>query len=88
MVRIDGQLFDIPPAVRGFQRHTSEVRANMQASHRLGFRQRHSIGDVYWTHPLVPGLAFPTKTRAIRAAIATLGNATHDLPPSRLTPND
>lgn len=72
MPRIDGQLVDIPPATRGFERFTSEVRSNMMASHRLGFRQRESIGEAFWTHPYCPDVCFPTKTAAYRAALRTL----------------
>lgn len=70
--RIDGALYDMAPAVRGFQRYTSETRADLRASFRLGYRQRESIGEAFWTHPLVPGLAFPTRIAALRAALRTL----------------
>ena len=69
---IDGVRYDIPDAMRGFQRYTHTMRADMRASHRLGFRQRERVGEAFWTHPLVPGLAFPTRIRALRAALATL----------------
>lgn len=71
-VRVDGVLVDIPSAVRGFQRYSSETRANMQASHRLGFRQKEAIGEAFWTHPFCPGVCFPTKSAAYRAALRTL----------------
>lgn len=70
--RIDGRLFDIEPAERGFMRYDSITRANMASSHRLGFRQRTSIGEVFWTHPRCPGICFPTRIEALRAALATL----------------
>ena len=72
MIRIDGQLIDIAPAVRNFQRYASEDRADMRASHRLGFRQRQRVGEVFWTHPLVPNIAFPTRAAALRAALAAV----------------
>ena len=53
-----------------FQRFTHEQRADMQASHRLGYQQRHSLGTVFWTHEAVPGIAFPTRKAAIKAAEA------------------
>lgn len=69
---VDGVRYDIPDAVRGFQRFDHNQRAGMMASHRLGFRQRERVGEAFWTHPLMPGLAFPTRIRALRAALATL----------------
>lgn len=74
MIRLNGELIDIPPAVRCFQRFTSEQRADMMASHRLGRLQKQRVGEVYWTHPLVPNLAFPSKKAALRAALATVAN--------------
>lgn len=68
--RIDGQLFDIPPAVRCFQLYTSAQRSDLMASHRTGFRQRERLGEFYWIHPLVPDIAFPTRVAALRAALA------------------
>lgn len=55
---------EIKRCVRGFHRHSSETRADLAASFRLGPRQRQSIGEVFWTHPDVPGLCFPTRKRA------------------------
>jgi hypothetical protein len=43
----------------------------MQASHRLGFRQKQSIGESFWTHPAVPGIAFRTRKAALQAAART-----------------
>ena len=71
-VKVDGMLVDIPVATRGFQRYTSDQRAGHRASHRLGYRQREQIGEAYWTHPYCPGVCFPTKTAAHRAALRTL----------------
>jgi hypothetical protein len=58
--------------VRVFQRYTSEERMNRAASHRLGHRQREAVGEFYYTHPAVPGLAFETRGRAARAGLAAL----------------
>lgn len=69
MIRMDGVLIDIPDAVRCFQKYTHEERANHAASHRLGYRQRGSTGQFYWTHNLVPGIAFPTRKAARLAAL-------------------
>lgn len=55
--------------VRCFQHFTSEQRANHAASHRLGFRQRESVGRFFYTHPDVPGLAFDRRGDAARAAL-------------------
>ncbi len=56
-------------AVRCFQHYTSEQRANHAASHRLGYLQRQAVGEFYWAHPKVSGLAFPTRRRAAEAAV-------------------
>lgn len=71
-VKIDGVFVDIPNAERGFHRHTSQERADLRASFRLGRLQRESIGEAFWTHPYCPGVCFPTKTDAYRAALRTL----------------
>lgn len=65
----------MPDAVRGFQRFTSNELADMQASHRLGFRQKQRIGEAFWTHPYVSGVCFPTRKQAIEAALSTMSNA-------------
>jgi hypothetical protein len=56
------------PATRCFERYDSETRANHAASGRLGFRQREAAGAFYYTHPLVPGVAFPTAKAATERA--------------------
>jgi hypothetical protein len=56
------------PATRNFQQYTHTQRADMQSSHRLGFRQRESVGEAFWTHPMVPGIAFSTRSRALDRA--------------------
>lgn len=55
--------------VRHFQRYTPEQRADRAASHRLGHTQRHAVGEYFYTHPDVPGLAYPTRTAAAHAAL-------------------
>lgn len=54
---------------RCFQRYTHDQRANHAASHRLGHRQRKAVGEYFYVHPDVPGLAFPTRDRAARAGL-------------------
>lgn len=54
--------------VRHFQRYTSEQRAAHAASHRMGIRQREQVGEFFYTHSAVPGLAFSTRAAAVRAA--------------------
>jgi hypothetical protein len=56
------------PATRCFQRYSHLERADRMASHRLWHRQREAVGEYFYTHPMVPGLAFPTKKRAEQAA--------------------
>lgn len=56
--------------IKHFQTYTHEQRADMRSSHRLGYRQKQRAGEVFWTHPDVPGLAFPSKRRAEEAAAA------------------
>jgi hypothetical protein len=60
-----------PKPVKHFQRYTSEQRADLMASHRLGRHQRESIGEVFWTTELAPGIAFPTRKAALNAARPT-----------------
>jgi hypothetical protein len=72
MVKHNGEMIDIAPPVRNFQRFTSEERANLRASFRLGYQQRRSVGEFFWTHPLASGVAFPTRKAAIEAALSRL----------------
>ena len=58
--------------VRRFQRYTAEQRASRAASHRLGPRQRHAVGESFYTHPDVPRAAFDSKDRAARAGLAAV----------------
>jgi hypothetical protein len=68
---------DVPPSVEAearlvvphFQRYSSQERANLRSSHRLGPRQREAVGAHFFTHPDLPGLAFPTRVSAARAAV-------------------
>jgi hypothetical protein len=71
-VKIDGQFYDIPKAVRCWQKFSSETRANLMSSHRVGFRQKERFGEFYWTHPLIPNRAYPTRKAAYSAALETL----------------
>lgn len=57
--------------VRGFQHYTSTQRADHASSHRLGFCQKQAVGEFCYTHPDVPGLAFPTRKRAAQAALSS-----------------
>lgn len=57
--------------VRHLQRYTSEERANRAASHRMGPRQRHAVGEHFYTHPAIPDRAFPSRGAAARAAVDT-----------------
>jgi hypothetical protein len=57
--------------VRHLGRYSSEERASRAASHRLGHRQRGAVGEYFYTHPDVPGLAFSTRGAAARAALRT-----------------
>lgn len=52
----------------GFQRYTSEDRANRAASFRLGHRQQAAIGEKFYGVPQCPGVCFPTPKDAKRAA--------------------
>lgn len=58
--------------IRNFHPYSSETRANHAASHRLGHRQRQSLGEYFYTHPSVPGIAFQTRGAAARAALQVL----------------
>lgn len=55
--------------VRCFHRHSSETRANLAASHRLGYQQRQSAGDFFYVHPDCPNIAFQTVKAAAIAAL-------------------
>jgi hypothetical protein len=61
--------------VRNFQPYTSEQRANHAASFRLGFRKRQSVGEIFWTHPAVPNIAFPTRKAAAQKALTQTESA-------------
>lgn len=55
--------------VRCFHKYDSETRANHASSHRLGHQQRKAVGEFFYTHPDIPGIAFPTRKRAAEAAL-------------------
>lgn len=59
---------------RHFQRYTPEQRADHAASGRLGYRQRDSFGEFFWTHDSVPGIAFPTRKAAVEAGASAEQN--------------
>jgi hypothetical protein len=56
------------PAERNFHKYDSDTRANLASSHRLTQRQRASTGEHFYTHPMVPGRAYPTAKAATMAA--------------------
>lgn len=64
------------PATRCFQRYTSEQRADLAASFRLGPRQRAAVGEHYYVHEMLPEVCFPTAklatTRAYEAFTAKM----------------
>ena len=51
--------------VRHFQHYAPEQRANHAASYRLGHLKRSALGEYFYTHPDVPGRAFPTRKAAL-----------------------
>jgi len=57
-----------PKPIKHFQPYTSEERANHAASFRLTPGRRNAVGEVYWMHPLIPGVCFPTRRAAIARA--------------------
>lgn len=56
--------------VKGFHKYTSEQRATHAASNRLGYQKRVSVGEVFWTHPDLPGVCYPTRKEAATAAVS------------------
>lgn len=56
------------PAVRSFQHYTPDQRADVASSHRLTSKRRQSIGEYFYTHPMMPGVAYPTAKAATTAA--------------------
>lgn len=63
-VKFNGQYYDIPKAVRCWQKYDHNTRANLASSHRVGFRQRDSLGEYYYIHPLAPDRAFDSPSAA------------------------
>jgi len=53
--------------VKGFHRYSSQDRADLMSSPRMGHRQRERVGEVFWTHPAVHGVCFPTRKLAAMA---------------------
>lgn len=58
------------PATRCFERYSSETRATMASSFRLGRRQRQAVGEYFYIHPMVAGVAFMSAKAATTAAHA------------------
>lgn len=56
--------------VRCWTAFTPEQRASNAANHRMHHQQRRSFGEFYYVHPGVPGVAFPKRFDAARAALA------------------
>ncbi len=55
--------------VRSFQLYTSEERADLASSHRLGHRQKKATGEFFYTVPShLPSVCFPTRAEAVRVA--------------------
>ncbi|MFI6129471.1 hypothetical protein [Micromonospora sp. NPDC051141] len=73
--RLDGNAvaLEAKRVVRQFQRYTSEQRADRAASHRLGHRQKTALGEHFYTHPGLPGVAFDSRKRAAETAHRKLG---------------
>lgn len=63
--------------VKHFHHYSSDQRADRQASFRLTPGQRDSVGEVFWTHPSLPGVGFPTRAAALRA-VARLAESAPD----------
>ena len=73
MVKIDGQFYDIPNAVRCWQKFDHNTRADRASNFRFTQGRRDRLGEFYYLHPLVPNRAFPTRKAALQAALATFG---------------
>lgn len=73
MMKMNGVAYDIPDAQRGFHRYDSISRADRAASFRLTPGQRSSVGEVFWTHPLVDGVCFPSRKLAREAGLRAAG---------------
>lgn len=54
---------------RYFQSYGSEARSNLQASNRVGYQQRESVGEFFYVHPDLPGRAFTKRGHAAKAAL-------------------
>lgn len=61
--QIDGVFFDIPAAIRIYREYDHTQCARQRR------RGRRTDGQFFWIHPLVPGIAFPTRIAALEAAL-------------------
>jgi hypothetical protein len=55
---------------RCFERYDSDTRASKMASHRQGYQQKQAVGEFYYVSDFIPGIAFPTRSRAEAAEAA------------------
>lgn len=58
--------------IRCFHRYDSEVRSDRAASFRLTQGQRASMGEYYYVHPAIAGVAFSKRFDAARAVVLGL----------------
>lgn len=56
------------PATRCFHKYDSTARSDRAASRRLTPGQRESVGEFFYTHDLLPGVAFSTAKQATTQA--------------------
>ena len=54
------------PAVRCWEKYDHNTRADMMASHRLGYRQKEQVGMYYYLHEHAPNLSADTHGNAVR----------------------
>lgn len=57
----------IAPAIRCFQHYTPDQRADLMASHRLGYRQREATGHFFYVSPCANSIAGRTRAQADEA---------------------
>lgn len=57
-----------PSITRCFHRYTSTQRADLQASHRAGHRQRSSTGEFFYVREDKQGFGYASRGAALRAA--------------------
>lgn len=58
---------------RYFERYSSEDRASMAASHRLGHLRRQAIGEYFYVHADRPDVAFRSRQAAVMDALIRMG---------------